>query len=97
MHRALLPALAALAGAVAVACSGGGDRMRCDEPGEYVTSRSAPPVRVPDGLSVPDETGALRVPPASSAPPTEQDSAEAACLERPPDYFEDGATQGASR
>lgn len=96
--------LTAAAGALA-ACSGESS-LRCEEPGEYVTSRSAPPLRVPEGLSPPSEDDALRVPAPRTPPPGEaaglsadesdgQGGGEAAetgrCLERPPEYFEGGA------
>ncbi len=87
--------LACVLGAAAVcgleACSRD-EGLRCEEPGEYATSTSSPPLRVPDDLSPPREDDALRVPPAGR---DDEEAAETGCLERPPDYLEDGAEQSA--
>ncbi len=87
LQRLLIGAIvaAALAG-----CSGDNE-LRCETPDRYAGARSVPPVRVPDGLTVPDETNSLRLPPQ----PTGADSAAARCLEAPPDFFENRNVGGA--
>jgi uncharacterized lipoprotein len=60
------------------------DELKCDDPTRYATSTSVPPIRVPDDLTVPDESDSLLIPdptPAESSAPTE-------CLETPPSYYE---------
>jgi hypothetical protein len=83
-----------LAAALVAGCSG--ERgLSCESGERYQGSRSVGPLRVPDDLSVPDESEALRVPPESSsagASPSER----ADCLESPPDFFEGGVGAGAS-
>jgi hypothetical protein len=63
-----------------------GDReLRCESTERFQGARSVQPVRVPDDLSVPDESEALRIPP----PPADDDATAAAreaCLEYPPDF-----------
>lgn len=68
------------------ACSGGG--ARCEDVMRYATSSTAAPIRVPEDLSLPDESDALQIP---NAPPLDVPDPEAAseCLERPPEFFED--------
>jgi uncharacterized lipoprotein len=81
--RVLLLAIVALA---AAGCSGVGS-VRCEDSARYATSTTAPPVRIPDELSPPDESQALRIPPAleqSEVPPD-------GCLESPPPYVQPGA------
>lgn len=80
MRRALLVLLplAALAGCF-------GDReLRCESTERYQSARSVQPIRVPDDLSVPDESGSLSIPPRPQA--SGSDSAREACLEYPPDF-----------
>ena len=75
--------------AVTAVCSGcfGGDSLNCEDPTLYGSSRSVAPVRVPDGLDVPDESNALQIPPGD--PLIVQDvDAMTECLEAPPDFFE---------
>jgi uncharacterized lipoprotein len=73
----------ALAALAAVACSGE-KGVRCDDSALYDSSNSSPPVRVPDDLTVPDESQALLIPgPPGGSPeaaPTD------GCLESPPPY-----------
>jgi uncharacterized lipoprotein len=80
--------LALLAFSIVTACGGGG-AMRCENSSLYSASTTAPPVRVPDDLSVPDESQALQIPPGEPLPPKGEDEAPD-CLEQPPDFF-DGA------
>ncbi|MBN1240929.1 MAG: hypothetical protein JXB36_20690 [Gammaproteobacteria bacterium] len=86
MLRTSFAAGTVLAAAMLTACSG--ERgLACESGERYETAVSVAPIRVPDDLSLPDETEALRVPFPSSgndAPP------EGECLESPPDFFEEG-------
>lgn len=61
--------------------------MRCEDDARYSGASSAAPLRIPDDLSVPDESEAISVPPgpASASPP---EGEPGRCLERPPDFFE---------
>ena len=82
-----------LACALAVLLSSGcffrRDSLNCEDPSMYGSSRSVPPVRVPDGLDVPDESDALQIPPGEAL--VVQDVEEMIdCLEAPPDFFEEG-------
>jgi uncharacterized lipoprotein len=80
--------LSALLAAAHVLAGCSGERgMTCESVDRYAGARSVAPVRVPDDLSVPDESEAIRVPfprPDASATPT------TGCLELPPDFFEGG-------
>ena len=60
---------------------------RCEPPDRYATARSVAPVQIPDDLSPPDETDALRLPPVVPSP-TEQPAG--GCLETPPPFFDTG-------
>jgi len=73
----LLPLLAL------AACSGERE-LRCESSERYQSARSAPPIRVPDDLTVPDESNAFRIPP----PPERRDrtATPERCLEHPPEY-----------
>ena len=73
---AVLTTLAVLAGC------GGGRELRCESTDRYQGARSVQPVRVPDDLSVPDESDALRIPP----PPESTTAARETCLEYPPRF-----------
>lgn len=53
----------------ALAACAGESGVRCEGRDAYRDSTSAPPVRVPEGLSVPSEDDALRVPPPSRVTP----------------------------
>lgn len=76
----------AAAAVTLTACSG--DRaLACESSERYENAVSVAPVRVPDDLSVPDESEALRVPFPSSGTGSRQDGR---CLEYPPDFFEEG-------
>lgn len=79
MTRRLLVLLPMLALA---ACSGERE-IRCESTERYQSARSVQPIRVPDDLSVPDESGAFRIPPP---PDRGQSSAREGCLEHPPEY-----------
>ena len=79
------PALVVVSGlaAAAAGCSRG-EELRCEDASAYASSTSIPPIRVPDDLTVPDESDSLLIPdvPATAETPP-------ACLETPPDYFQE--------
>lgn len=82
---AVLSALPLLA-----ACGGGGPRT-CINPNEpYLAARDNPRLRVPEGLSAPNASEALRIPevPNADAPQAER----TACLDEPPSYFRSAGT-----
>ena len=62
--------------------------LRCEPSERYSGAASIPPVRVPDDLSVPDESNSLRLPPPSAG---EEATAAERGLSRssPPPFFED--------
>jgi len=62
--------------------------LRCEDPQRYAGAAEVAPVRVPEDLSVPDEVGALRIPPLDQTSPRRTTAKEGPCLESPPDYFE---------
>lgn len=64
--------------------------LKCEENERYSSASSVPPLRVPDDLTVPDETDALRIPDPAPAP---ESPADKPCLESPPD-FSTGEQQG---
>jgi uncharacterized lipoprotein len=64
--------------------------VSCEPTERYSSASSIPPVRVPDDLSPPDESGSLRVPPASQGAGSR---AAQPCLESPPDFFEQSESQ----
>lgn len=62
--------------------------LRCESDERYRTSVSIPPLQIPEGLTVPDETEALRIPDPRLDQVAEPDP-DLPCLESPPDFFED--------
>jgi uncharacterized lipoprotein len=65
--------------------SGCASEPTCDYSEEpYMAATSVPSLTVPDGMSAPDRTATLVVPPA---PEGEQPPGKGACLDRPPSYF----------
>lgn len=74
-------------GLVAVCGCSRNQTADCEPTARYATARSVAPVQIPDDLSPPDESDALRLPPvvASSA-----ESASGGCLEAPPPFFSTG-------
>lgn len=85
MIRAL--SIAAATAAFVVAGCSGERGLSCESSERYDSASSVAPIRVPDDLSVPDESEALRVPfPTSGAEPP----SAIECLETPPDFFEGG-------
>jgi uncharacterized lipoprotein len=73
---------AAIVSVLLAGCSGQ-HGLGCGDDGRYANSRSAPPLRVPDDLSVPDESDSLSVPPArrEKTPAT-----DGRCLATPPPF-----------
>ena len=71
-----------------------GDRsLRCEDAELYASSSSVPPMRVPEGLDVPDESNALQIP--GGEPYVRQDpQTPSECLERPPEFFDGLGTDG---
>jgi hypothetical protein len=66
----------------------GRDALSCDDPTVYSASTTVAPVRVPDGLDVPDESEALQIPPGETRVVRDADTLTE-CLETPPDFFEE--------
>jgi len=64
--------------------------LACEATERYAGASSAPPVRIPDDLSPPDESESLRLPP--DAGPTAAPSRP--CLESPPGFYAEGAPGG---
>ncbi len=83
----ILPVLTAL-----TACGGGGTFF-CADPERYTGSATIQPIRVPDGLSPPDDSQALVVPPASGRA-LDSDATGRPCLQAPPDYLESRPSSG---
>ena len=67
---------------------GGGGGLNCEDPTIYSASTSVAPVRVPDGLDVPDESDALQIPPGETRVVQDVEMLTE-CLETPPDFFEE--------
>lgn len=90
MRRApLVLAFLALAALLVGGCSR--DRtLSCQSTERYAGATTAPPLRIPDDLNVPDETNALRIP---DRQPQDEAPQEGSCLESPPDFF-DGQAEG---
>ncbi len=66
---------------------------RCEKPERYAGSGELPPVRVPDDLTPPDESGSLRIPQVGTGQERRPVVRKGPCLESPPDYFEGGPPQ----
>jgi len=56
----------------------------CEPEARYSTARSAPPVQIPDDLSPPDESDAIRLP-VDLAPVGSITAGD--CVEKPPSFF----------
>lgn len=80
MRRALLVLLPL---AALVGCSGERE-LRCESTERYQGARTVQPIRVPDDLSVPDESGAFSIPPRPQR--SDRGAAREGCLEYPPDF-----------
>jgi len=81
-----IPAFSAGLVAASLALLGGcASEPKCDYADEpYMASESVPSLRAPEGLSAPDRSASLIVPPT---PPDEKPPGKGACLDRPPSYF----------
>jgi hypothetical protein len=91
--RALVLAALACPVAAMIGCSGE-SRINCEDVERYSTASSAPPVQIPDDLSPPNESDAIRLPPdvaASRQAPSEP------CLELPPSFSGAGRPGRAAR
>jgi hypothetical protein len=89
MRSLELGAAALLAVCVLAGCSR--DKVRpCDVDGRYSAAESVPPVRIPDDLSPPNESDALRVPPETGA----AGRTAPGCLETPPAFGTSGRGTG---
>jgi hypothetical protein len=72
-----------------LAACGGSDAV-CDRPAEpYQSAGNNAPLRVPDGLSLPNHSEALAIPETKGTAPN---SGRTACLDEPPSYFRSAGT-----
>lgn len=70
------------------ACSGP-EGVVCEDTERYSKADSIPPVRVPDDLTLPDESETLAIPGGGSRAPSAR--ADQSCLEMAPPFFDDEA------
>jgi uncharacterized lipoprotein len=85
-------ASAAVLAALCALLSGCASEPTCDYSDEpYMAAGSVPSLRAPEGMSAPDRTASLVVPPA---PEGEQPPGKGACLDRPPSYFATSQVSG---
>lgn len=83
-----VPALLFALGLLPLLAACGGART-CTDPNEpYLAAKNNPPLQVPEGLSAPNRSESLQIPPAKSAPQVERTS----CLDEPPSYFRSAGT-----
>lgn len=83
----MLARLLILGAGVVVSGCFGGRSLDCADAERYGYSTTVPPMRVPEGLSVPDERDALQIPPGETyVVPDPETMTE--CLENPPDFFD---------
>jgi hypothetical protein len=75
-----------IVGLAAVAGCSRQETLPCQPEARYSTARSAQPVQIPDDLSPPNETDAIRLPPDASAVAS---ITAGECLEAPPSFFGD--------
>lgn len=89
MLRLAFPGAAVLCACLLTGCFGGAG-LGCGDTSRYANSRSAAPLRVPDDLSLPDESDSLSVPPPPRGEAAKAQDASADddrhCLEMPPDF-----------
>jgi uncharacterized lipoprotein len=76
----------AIVGLAAVAGCSRQETTPCEPDVRYSTARSAPPVQIPDDLSPPDESDAIRLPSDVGAVAS---ITAGECLETPPPFFGD--------
>ena len=82
----VIVAWCSIVGVAAIAGCSRGETLPCQPEARYSTARSAPPVQIPDDLSPPDESDAIRLP-AEAAPAVSITAGE--CLETPPPFSGD--------
>ncbi len=73
--------------------------LRCENPEMYRGSGERAPIQIPDDLSVPNESDALRIPSGERLAVVEDEDDESVavpCLELPPDYYEGLGEAGAA-
>lgn len=75
-----------IVGVAAITGCSRGETLPCQPEVRYATARSAPPVQIPDDLSPPDESDAIRLP-AEAAPAGAIKAGD--CLETPPPFSGD--------
>ena len=73
--------------ALALAACGGADQTCEDSEEAYLSAANNPPLRVPDGMTLPDREAALEVP-----PPVKATRSGSGCLAEPPSYFRSSGT-----
>jgi hypothetical protein len=91
MKRSGTALTSALLIGVLVGGCGRENTVACDATDRYAAASSAPPVRIPDDLSPPDESDSLRLPPETGATTA---ALTRPCLETPPGFFAEGAPGG---
>ena len=74
-------------GLVAICGCSRNETVDCEPTDRYATAQSVAPVQIPDDLSPPDETDALRLPPVAAS---SGNRASGGCLETPPPFFSTG-------
>jgi len=65
--------------------------LRCVDQERYLGSEEEAPVQIPDDLTPPDESQSLRIPAPLEEGAAEQLQSTGACLESPPEFFDEGA------
>lgn len=73
----------------ALAACGGADKTCVDSDEPYLAAANNPPLRVPEGMSAPDRSAALEVPPPAQGQTPRPSSG---CLAEPPSYFRSSGT-----
>jgi len=82
----VIVACCSIVGVAAIAGCSRGETLPCQPEARYSTARSAPPVQIPDDLSPPDESDAIRLP-TEAAPAGAIKAGD--CLETPPPFSGD--------
>ena len=77
--------IAVLAAILGLGACSGESALVCGQDSTYREAGSAATLRIPDDLSVPDESESLRIPGAPPATPANE-AAESACLEESPAF-----------
>ena len=84
--RCVIVAWCSIVGVAAITGCSRGETLPCQPEARYSAARSAPPVQIPDDLSPPDESDAIRLP-AEAAPAGPIKAGD--CLETPPPFSGD--------